>query len=184
MRMQLALAMSLQEASMPPSQPASSPDGGTRAHDQDIEQLAQAEASTKRKTTAVTLDSDSADEATAQPAATSASADPQPAAATGTAAANELVFQLKPKQQRRAHAALSGSEESLQAVFKFVAQGKVTIGIEEFLAVVAKLDLDVGDDMAQAAWELVQDTDLAGPCNRLSSEQFVCFVQTLSAAVR
>ena len=85
------------------------------------------------------------------------------------------------KNVARRKTALALPPEQLAAVFDQLAGGKVTIGADEFMTMVSRLDLDVGEDMAEAAWELVAQSQHAGPCNRLNAEQFVAFVQTLTA---
>jgi hypothetical protein len=84
----------------------------------------------------------------------------------------------KKKKKKGSGFALTADE--LKAVFGRLAGSKVTIGATEFVDMVAQLDLDVGDDMGYAAWELVAQSGHAGACNRLDQQQFVAFVQQLA----
>jgi Uncharacterized protein family UPF0029 len=96
------------------------------------------------------------------------------------AAADPAAGKAPAKKRNKGKAALNLPADELRAVFSHIAGGKVTIGSDEFMYVVMQLDLDVGDDMVEAGWELVEGSGLAGPCNRMDEQQFVGFMEHIA----
>jgi hypothetical protein len=74
---------------------------------------------------------------------------------------------------------LTMTEDDVESVFQFIGEGKVTIGQGDFVGVVNTLGLDVDDTMVEAAFEVVRESGLAGPCNRLDLRGLQLFVQQL-----
>ena len=72
------------------------------------------------------------------------------------------------------------SAEDAAAVFRSLAAGKVTIGVAECALAAEQLDLDIGPDMLESAWELVAESGAAGACGRLDAAQFTRFVRRLA----
>ena len=166
-RVQLALALSLKAPGADPAQTATDPRLPDHA-------AADAGSTPAAATPAAPLPG--AAESRVDPSSKAASASRDlPDTSAGAKAAGG-----KGNKKRKGRAALQLEPADLQAVFAHMAAGKVTIGVQEFMQVVSQLDLDVGDDMAEAAWELVQSRGSAGACNRLDQSQFVSFVQHLA----
>lgn len=71
------------------------------------------------------------------------------------------------KQGRKRKKRLDLEDDDIDAVFDFIGQGKVTVGRSEIVSVINKLGLDVDETMVDAAFEVLELSDCAGPCNRL-----------------
>lgn len=71
------------------------------------------------------------------------------------------------------------STHELELVFAFIANGKVTLGRAEFEQTVERLDLDIGSDAIEAAFELLAASGHAGPCVRVTQQQFTAFMSEI-----
>lgn len=83
------------------------------------------------------------------------------------------------KKGRKRKKRLDIADADIDAVFEFIGEGKVTIGRAEIVKVINKLGLDVDEGMLDAAFEVLQDSDCAGPCNRLDRASLRRFVVQL-----
>lgn len=71
------------------------------------------------------------------------------------------------------------SLDDLASVFSSIAADKITIGRAEFEQTVERLDLDIGSDAVDAAFELLAESEHAGPCNRVNKKQFLDFMSVI-----
>jgi hypothetical protein len=100
-----------------------------------------------------------------------------PSKATRRGAAKGDAGAQKGRKRRRAQLKLSAKQ--VDGIFDYVANGKVTIGVSDFIEVVNKLVLDIDDDMVAAAFELIEQSRFAGPCNRIDRQGLHGFVADL-----
>eukprot|EP00892_Ulva_mutabilis_P000301 jgi/Ulvmu1/10271/UM060_0073.1 len=82
---------------------------------------------------------------------------------------------------RKRRKRLNLSDAEVDAVFAFVARGKVTVGREEIVQVVNQLGLDVDDSMLDAACEVLEGSGCAGPCTRLDQHGLRLFMEHLES---
>lgn len=102
----------------------------------------------------------------------------------GTEGATQPVHQKdaatsQKRKGRKRKKRLDIADADIDAMFDFIGEGKVTIGRPEIVSVINKLGLDVDDGMLDAAFEVLQDSDCAGPCNRLDRASLRRFVVQL-----
>lgn len=83
------------------------------------------------------------------------------------------------KPSKKRNRGLDLAQQDTSEIFDFIANGKVTLGVAEFVGVVNRLGLDIDDSTVEAAFECLQQSPFAGPCNRVDKPAFQAFVQYL-----
>ena len=74
---------------------------------------------------------------------------------------------------------LAIAQNEVDAMFDFLAGGKPTIGLPDFVTFVNRFGLDIDDDMVNSAFEFLHKSPFTGPCNQIDRAAFRAFVAFL-----